>query len=116
MSRRSKPTNKVSKPIRATDVEWETIRARARERGMDMSEFILACAMAPGWNAPGHDGKGGGLHWTMQARLLDLLEWIADEIGRPYPASGNDRGETAGTGPTPRQAVRAIQMMGRGAP
>ena len=104
MSGRRKSYGKVSKPIYATDVEWESIRERAAERGLTISEFILACAEVPGRNR----ADASRLSDEERARLSDLMEWIADEVTGPIPKTAGSYPE-----PTPRQAVRLLDLMGR---
>ena len=104
MSGRRKAYGKLAKPIYATDVEWETIRERAAERGLTISEFILACAEVPDRNL----ADASRLSEDERERLRELMEWIAGEITSPIPKTDGSFPD-----PTPRQAIRMLELMGR---
>ncbi len=75
---------KKNRTIQASDLEWEQIRARARDAGMNVSKFIMACAEIP------DEGKQTAISEPLSNaemhHLYDLVKLMADQqaaLNRP---------------------------------
>ncbi len=67
---------KKNRTIQASDLEWEKIRARAKDAGMNVSNFIMACAE---FSEDEQVATSEALSNAEMRHLYDLVQCMAEQ-------------------------------------